>query len=128
MSFHQNTVYLVGASVFALAVAPVATRGGESAAAFLLRAWEWPEPTALLLLALTGPIAVGGTILLTQAYRSAPPGAVTTVEYTALIWAALWGLVVFGEVPNLATVVGAVLIVGSGAFAMTRASATRSPA
>ena len=128
MSFHQNTVYLVGASVFALVVAPFATRDGEGAAAFLLRAWEWPEPTALLLLALTGPIAVGGTILLTQAYRSAPPGAVTTVEYTALIWAALWGFLFFGEVPDLTTAIGAALIVGSGAYAMTRASATRSPA
>lgn len=128
MSFHQNSVYLIGASAFALVIAPFATTGGEGAAGFLLRAWQWPEPTALVLMALTGPIAVGGTILLTQAYRSAPPGAVTTVEYSALIWAALWGFLFFGEVPGPATVIGAILIVASGAYAMTRTAATRSPA
>lgn len=128
MSFHQNTVYLVGASAFALVASPWTAAGGEGALGFLLRTWQWPAPEALLLMALTGPIAVGGTILLTKAYREAPPGAVTTIEYTALLWAAVWGYLFFAEVPDLATVVGAVLIVGSGAYAMTRAAAGRSPA
>ena len=128
MSFHQNSVYLVGASLFALVAAPWATTGGEGALSFLLRAWQWPTPEALLLMALAGPIAVGGTILLTKAYREAPPGAVTTIEYTALLWATLWGFLVFGEVPDAATIVGAALIVASGAYAMTRAAAGRSPA
>ena len=67
-----------------------------------------------------GPIAVGGTILLTKAYREAPPGAVTPLEYTALIWDALWGLVLFGEMPDAATIVGALVIIASGIFAVTR--------
>lgn len=128
MSFHQNLVYLVGASAFALIAAPIAATGGEGAAAFLLRAWQWPDPTTLALMALTGPIAVGGTIFLTKAYREAPPGAVTTIEYTMLLWAALWGFAFFAEVPDVATIVGAVLIVASGVYAMTRAAGpTRHP-
>ena len=88
--------------------------------AFLLRPWELPDPRDAILLGLCGPIAVGGTILLTKAYREAPPGAVTPLEYTALIWDALWGLVLFGEMPDAATIVGALVIIASGIFAVTR--------
>ena len=91
------------------------------------RRQAWPDPTALVLMILTGPIAVGGTVLLTKPYREAPPGAVTTIEYTLLLWAALWGFVFFGEVPGPATVIGAALIVASGAYAMTRAAVVRRP-
>jgi drug/metabolite transporter (DMT)-like permease len=40
------------------------------------------------------------------------------------LWAALWGFLFFAEVPSVATLVGAVLIVASGAYAMTRAAAS----
>jgi len=123
MSFHQNSVFLVGASAFALIAAPLATTAaGTGPADFLLRAWVMPDLRDLLLLALCGPIAVAGTILLTKAYREAPPGAVTVLEYTLLIWATFWGFVVFGEVPGPWTIVGASLIIMSGAYAMTRAA------
>ena len=103
--------------------APLATTGaGTGPVDFLLRAWVMPDLRDLLLLALCGPIAVAGTILLTKAYREAPPGAVTVLEYTLLIWATFWGYVVFGEVPGAWTIVGASLIIASGAYAMTRAA------
>jgi drug/metabolite transporter (DMT)-like permease len=79
-----------------------------------------PDIQDLILLGLCGPIAVAGTILLTKAYREAPPGAVTPIEYMALIWATLWGFALFAEVPSGATIVGAALIISSGIFAVTR--------
>ena len=121
LSFHQNWVYLVGALLFAFIVSPIAsTPDGGGTMAFLLRPWELPDPRDAILLGLTGPIAVGGTILLTKAYREAPPGAVTPLEYTALIWDALWGLLLFSEVPDATTIIGALVIIGSGIFAVTR--------
>lgn len=123
MSTHQNTVFLLGAGIFALAASPWAMpAGAEGPAGFLLRAWEVPTAPDLLLLALCGPIAVAGTVMMTKAYRDAPPGAVTTVEYTLLLWAVLWGFLFFAEIPSPATIVGAALIVASGAYAMTRAA------
>lgn len=124
LSFHQNWVYLVGALLFSFIVMPFAAAPGDTGSmAFLTRAWEMPDPVDLLLLALCGPIAVGGTILLTKAYREAPPGAVTPIEYMSLIWDTLWGFLIFAEIPGPATVVGAVLIIGSGVFAVTRGAA-----
>ena len=98
----------------------VAAPGATGSMAFLLRAWVMPDAKDLVLLGLCGPIAVGGTILLTKAYREAPPGAVTPIEYLALIWDTLWGFAIFGEIPNGSTIVGAILIICSGIFAVTR--------
>lgn len=124
LSFHQNWVYLVGALLFSFIAAPFAAAPGETGSlAFLTRAWVVPDARDLILLALCGPIAVGGTILLTKAYREAPPGAVTPIEYMALIWDTLWGFALFGEIPNAATIVGAALIIASGIFAVTRGAA-----
>jgi drug/metabolite transporter (DMT)-like permease len=124
LSFHQNWVYLVGAMVFSFIAAPFAAAPGATGSlAFLTRAWEVPDAKDLVLLGLCGPIAVGGTILLTKAYREAPPGAVTPIEYMALIWDSLWGFLLFAEIPDAATIVGAVLIIASGVFAVTRGAA-----
>ena len=124
LSFHQNWVYLIGAMLFSFIAMPFATAPGETGSlAFLLRPWEMPSPEHLVLLALCGPIAVGGTILLTKAYREAPPGAVTPIEYMALIWDSLWGFLIFAEIPGPATIVGAGLIIASGIFAVTRGAA-----
>ena len=121
LSFHQNWVYLVGAFAFSAVIAPFAAAPGATGSlAFLTRAWQVPDAHAALLLAACGPIAVAGTILLTTAYRDAPPGAVTPLEYLALLWDALWGLLLFAEVPTAWTVAGAALIIGSGVVAVTR--------
>lgn len=124
MSFHQNAVYLVGALLFSFMIMPFASAPGEvGGMAFLTRAWVMPDATSLVLMAATGPIAVVGTILLTKAYREAPPGAVTPIEYLALLWDVGWGFLFFAEIPGLATLVGAALIIGSGIFAISRGSA-----
>lgn len=124
LSFHQNSVYLIGALLFSFVAAPFAAAPGATGSmAFLMRAWEMPDTTDLILLGLCGPIAVAGTILLTKAYREAPPGAVTPIEYMALIWDVIWGVAIFGEIPNGATILGAALIIASGVFAVTRGAA-----
>ena len=38
----------------------------------------------------------------------------------ALIWDTLWGFLLFSEIPDAATIVGAALIIASGIFAVTR--------
>ena len=41
----------------------------------------------------------------------------------ALIWATLWGFLLFAEVPDAASIIGAALIIASGLFAVTRGAA-----
>lgn len=123
ISWHQNAVYVAASLAFALVVSPLtrdATGGGVEA--FLLRPWVVPTWHELLLLALCGPVAAIGSTLLVFAYRTAGPGAVGVLEYTAMLWAVLWGWLVFDSLPTAATLAGAALIVASGIYAITRAA------
>jgi len=36
------------------------------------------------------------------------------LEYTALVWAALWGYLLFNDIPTLTVMAGAALVVASG--------------
>jgi drug/metabolite transporter (DMT)-like permease len=74
-----------------------------------------------ILLALVGPVAGIGSTLIVRAYRSAPPGRVGVLEYTMMLWAILWSVLVFGEAPSWAELGGAALIAASGAYALLRA-------
>jgi drug/metabolite transporter (DMT)-like permease len=58
---------------------------------------------------------------LTQAYRIAQANLVASFEYTGMLWAPLWGLLFFSEVPRWTTAVGALLIVSSGLVALRNA-------
>ncbi|MGA0122691.1 MAG: DMT family transporter [Gaiellales bacterium] len=129
IAWQQNAVYLVGALAISALLAPLAQTGSDTGSlAFLLRPWAVPTTGDFLLLALCGPIAGIGSTLIVHAYRTCGPGRIGVLEYSALLWAALWGFVVFGDVPTAWTVVGALLIVASGAYAVLRAASGAAPA
>lgn len=123
MSFYQNAVYL-GGSLTVAALFTVVDVGEtiHPSLQFLTRAWAWPTPVDFLMMAACGIIASAGTILLTQAYRLAPANRVAAFEYTGILWAPMWGYVVFAEVPHAATWLGGALIVGAGLVALNAGS------
>jgi drug/metabolite transporter (DMT)-like permease len=49
-----------------------------------------------------------------KAYQSAAPSIVGTFDYAYLVFAALWGFVIFAETPDAATLIGMILIAASG--------------
>ncbi len=51
---------------------------------------------------------------MTQAFRFAPAAVVAPFDYTALLWATLLGWLLWGEIPDIATYVGAAIIIASG--------------
>lgn len=78
--------------------------------------WTWQTPSfsdLLLMLGLSG-VALVGQYALTNGFRYAPVYLVGALEYTMLIWATLWGFLLFAEVPTLNVVLGAILVVASG--------------
>ena len=64
-------------------------------------------------------MGIGG-YLLTQAYRLAQAGVVAPFEYTALPWGLLAGFLIWGDTPDIFSVLGMALIVGSGLFVWYR--------
>ena len=123
ISWHQNAVYVVFSLGVAALLAPfVEGYAGTGATAFMIRPWVVPTLHDAALLALCGPVAGIGSTLIVFAYRNAGPGAIGVLEYTAMLWAILWGYVVFDSLPTPLTLAGAALIIASGVFAATRAA------
>jgi drug/metabolite transporter (DMT)-like permease len=82
--------------------------------------WVTPDPATLALLVLAGLIGGVGQLLLTEAARNAPIGVIAPFDYSQLVWATLFGLFVWGDVPRPATLVGAVIVAASGAYIFRR--------
>ncbi|SDY81426.1 DMT family transporter [Citreimonas salinaria] len=61
-----------------------------------------------------------GMTLMTQAFRFAPAAVVAPFDYTALLWATVLGWLIWSEVPDLATYIGAGIIILSGLFIVFR--------
>ncbi|MCL3883231.1 DMT family transporter [Marivita sp. GX14005] len=73
-------------------------------------------------------IAAAGTLgitLITEAFRFSEAVVVAPFDYTALIWATLLGYLVWNEVPDALTWVGAAIIIGSGIYIIWRESRVR---
>ena len=78
--------------------------------------WDGRVPNlhdGVLLLAL-GVFATVGHALFTAAYREAPASLLAPVNYLALVWAALFGWIVFDHAPDWITLIGMALIVIAG--------------
>ena len=41
-------------------------------------------------------------------------------QYSMIVWAVMFGIVVFGDVPSPATIVGAAIIIGAGLYIFLR--------
>ena len=92
--------------------------GAEDADVWVVAMVPTVEDAALL--GVCGLIAGVGSTLIVFAYRTAGPGSIGALEYSAMLWAVLWGWAFFGDLPTPATLAGAALIIASGIYAVTR--------
>lgn len=76
-------------------------------------ALSWDIAPMLLLMGLAG---VGGHLLMTAAYKSAPASTIAPFDYTYVPLIVLAGYLFWDEVPDGYAILGIVLIVGSGLF------------
>ncbi len=82
--------------------------------------WIWPSATLLAHTAGAGICLVVGHWFIIIALRSAPVSVTAPFNYTNVVWAILLELLIWGSRPDLLTGIGAVLIVGSGGYALYR--------
>ena len=88
----------------------------------VLMPFVWVPPDAEGWLLMTGMGLLGGIghFTLIKAFTAAPVAVVTPFTYTNLIWATLLGYLVFSELPDRWTVIGAAIIIASGLYAFFR--------
>jgi drug/metabolite transporter (DMT)-like permease len=55
-----------------------------------------------------------------RSLKLASASIVVPYQYSMIIWAVIFGIVVFGDVPSLATIIGAAIIIGAGLYIFLR--------
>jgi len=88
---------------------------------FLLPAnWTPVPPAHIALLVGFGVCVIVPHLAITQAYRIAPPPVLAPIDYTILVWALLWGWLLWEEWPSVATLLGACIVVLAGLYVIYR--------
>ena len=82
--------------------------------------WVWPTPQQALLLVGAGFAGGVGQLLLTSCYRYADMSVIAPFEYVSLILTIAIGFAVFADMPTLAMLIGATIIVASGIAVILR--------
>lgn len=117
MAFHTNAVYLLVATSLAI-IFTLFDVGAvhHKSLAFLTRPWHWPSAIDLAAMLLLGSTVAIAMVLFGMAYRSAESSFVAPFEYSAMFWAVLLGLLVFGDIPGLTTLWGGAIVLAAGLF------------
>ena len=91
---------------------------GATTAPFV--AWKPIAFETLVQLAVAGAMFTIAQFLHIEAFRYAEASVVSPFRYTSLVWAVLFGYVIWGDLPDAWTVTGATIIVGSGLYILRR--------
>jgi len=90
-------------------------------APFAFAAWQWPsgwlEWTVACLMGVLGGL---GHYLLALAHRYAPASVIAPFLYQQVIYMALFGYLVFGDVPSAWVWLGAAIVIASGLYLFSR--------
>lgn len=81
-----------------------------------LLVWQWPSWPVLGLTVVLGVLAMVAHLFFTRAYKYADASAIMPLEYVRLPLIAVVGYLIYSEVPDLWTGIGAGIIVGSAIY------------
>ena len=85
-------------------------------APYLLFAYHPMTWQQLVFLLLSGVGGAGGQFSITAAYAHAPAKEISVFDYSQVLFAALWGFLAWGEIPDYLSVIGYVIIIGVAVF------------
>jgi drug/metabolite transporter (DMT)-like permease len=89
--------------------------------------WQPIAAADLPIFLLIGCLGTGAQLCLIRAFTLAEAGAVAPFAYVGILFATFWGIVLYGEWPDAATVVGALVIVAAGLYVWHRETRARRP-
>ena len=98
---------------------------GPASIAFLVRRWSHPSQLDQWLMVLLGFVSAGGFYCLVKAYMVAEFSAVSPFEYFYIVWGAIFGFILWREIPSLPTIIGVSLLVGSNLYILRREMALK---
>lgn len=86
----------------------------------LIWLWTTPDLHGLMLLLTMGVLATIGQWIGVKALRLGEASVVGSIEYSKLIYTAIFGYALFDEVPSIYTIIGACIIIGSSLYIFHR--------
>jgi drug/metabolite transporter (DMT)-like permease len=85
-----------------------------------LSGWTPPSLIDLGASALGGVVGGAALIMLLTAFRRAPAAVVAPFQYTQMVWGILFGLLIFGTVPDENRLLGSAIVIASGMYILYR--------
>jgi drug/metabolite transporter (DMT)-like permease len=82
--------------------------------------WVAPSGHALLLIAASTVFLIGGYLFAVDFMRHGDIAVVAPFRYIVVLWAIIVGYIVWGEVPDLAMILGTALVIASGIYTIHR--------
>ena len=82
--------------------------------------WVTPDAASLAMFAAAGCISVTALVCVNRSLKLAPASVVVPYQYSMIVWAVMFGITVFGDVPRPATVAGAAIIIAAGLYIFLR--------
>jgi S-adenosylmethionine uptake transporter len=82
--------------------------------------WQTPNAFDLGAMLLLGIVSCIAHLLITRALKMAPASTLAPLHYTLLLWAVVFGIVFFGDVPGPRILIGAAIVVLAGMFIFHR--------
>jgi S-adenosylmethionine uptake transporter len=83
-------------------------------------AWQTPSALDFGAMLLLGIVSCGAHLMITRALKLAPASTLAPLHYTLLLWAVVFGLVFFGDVPGPRILIGSGIVVLAGLFIFHR--------
>ncbi len=77
-------------------------------------------PFHLIFFTLSGILMSVGVICISLAFKTTDSAAITPIVYLEIIWAILFGIFIFGDIPQSLELIGAVVIILSGLYLVYR--------
>ncbi len=89
--------------------------------------WIWQTPTlqTLLIMAGAGAAATCAQLLLTYSYSLAPAAQIGPYTYSTVVFAAIFGWIIWAEQPDIYTLIGALLVIIAGSMTLQRRNMPR---
>lgn len=85
-----------------------------------LTVWVWPTPAQWLMLGVMGSIGSLAQWLAVRAYRVGDAGAITPMDYSQMVFAVLFGYLLFAQLPGWHTVAGAAIVIAATLYILRR--------
>jgi drug/metabolite transporter (DMT)-like permease len=90
-----------------------------------LLVWTWPTLPQIGWLVIIGALATSAHLAMVKALKLADASALLPLDFTRLIWAALFGYIAFAESPDHWTWVGGAVIIASATYLIVREARAR---